>query len=72
MTIRGTRSIFRSDVWLPNRGAITVVIDKAISPEIVGAQLETDKWSRAIVLRDATRESIQSHCGEPDLAKENS
>ncbi len=61
VTIRGTRSILRSDQWFPRRGTISVVIGAPLAPE--GAD-----WSAAIKLRDAARAEILRHCGEPDLA----
>jgi 1-acyl-sn-glycerol-3-phosphate acyltransferase len=61
VTIRGTRSILRSDQWFPRRGTISVIIGAPLSP--AGAD-----WSAAIRLRDAARAEILRHCGEPDLA----
>lgn len=61
VTIRGTRSILRSDQWFPRRGTISVIIGAPLTPE--GAD-----WSAAIKLRDAARAEILRHCGEPDLS----
>ncbi len=61
ITIRGTRSILRSDRWFPRRGTISVVIGAPIQPE-------GSDWATAIRLRDAARAEILRHCGEPDLA----
>ncbi len=63
VTIRGSRSILRSDQWFPRRGTISVVIGAPLQPE--GAD-----WSAAIRLRDAARAEILRHCGEPDLAEQ--
>ncbi|MBI3772790.1 MAG: AMP-binding protein [Gammaproteobacteria bacterium] len=61
MTIRGTRTILRSDQWFPRRGAISITIGEPILPE------GTD-WSAVLTLRNAARAEILRHCGEPDLA----
>ncbi len=61
VTIRGTRSILRSDQWFPRRGAISVTIGAPLFPE-------GPDWPAAIKLRDAARAEIHKHCGEPDLA----
>ncbi|MDO8706717.1 MAG: hypothetical protein Q7J84_17445, partial [Sulfuricaulis sp.] len=61
VTIRGTRSILRSEQWFPRRGTISVIIGAPLTPE--GAD-----WSAAIRLRDAARVEVLRHCGEPDLA----
>ena len=62
VSIRGTRSILRAESWFPRRGAITIVVGEAITPEA------GDRWTVAVRLRDETRRSILRHCGEPDLA----
>jgi len=61
VTIRGTRSILRSDQWFPRRGTVAVTIGTPVPPE--GAD-----WAAAIRLRDTARAEILRHCGEPDLA----
>ncbi|MGJ0505305.1 MAG: AMP-binding protein [Methylocystis sp.] len=63
ITIRGTRSILRSDSWLFRRGPIAVHIGAPIEPR-------GDDFQAAVALRDATRRQILEHCGEPDLAHE--
>ena len=61
VTIRGTRSILRSDQWFPRRGTVAVTIGTPVQPE-------GSDWAAAIRLRDAARAEILRHCGEPDLA----
>ena len=61
VTIRGTRSILRSDRWFLRRGIISVTIGHPLLPE-------TAEWAAALQLRDAARAEILRHCGEPDLA----
>lgn len=63
ITIRGTRSILRSDSWLFRRGPIAVHIGAPIAPE-------GDDFQAAIALRDAARQRILERCGEPDLGHE--
>ena len=61
MTIRGTRSILRSDVWYAHRGAIAVEFAEPNAP--TGAD-----WHAAVALRDCVRAAILARLGEPDLA----
>ncbi len=61
VTLRGTRSILRSDQWLLRRGTIRVIVEPPIAPE--GAD-----WSAALQLRERTRAVLLRRCGEPDLA----
>jgi 1-acyl-sn-glycerol-3-phosphate acyltransferase len=60
VTIRGARSKLRSGSLLPRRGAVNVTVGKPITPKGLD-------WSAAIELRDAAREDILRHCGEPEL-----
>jgi 1-acyl-sn-glycerol-3-phosphate acyltransferase len=62
LAIRGTRSILRSESSFPRRGAVTVVVGEAITPQA------GDRWLAAGALRDEARRHILRHCGEPDLA----
>lgn len=61
VTVRGTRSILRSDHWFPRRGSIAVTIGAPILPD-------GKDWAAAIRLRNAARAEILRLCGEPDLA----
>ena len=58
--LRGTRSILRSDQWLPRWGRVDVQILEAITPE------GTD-FASILRLRDAVRAAVLAHYGEPDL-----
>jgi len=60
--IRGTRTMLRSDQWLPRRSRVSVRIEEAIRP--VG----TD-FASLIKFRDAVRKVILKYCGEPDIAE---
>jgi 1-acyl-sn-glycerol-3-phosphate acyltransferase len=61
ITIRGTRSILRSDIWFAHRGAVSVDV---AAPVTAGG---TD-WHATVQLRDRVREAILARLGEPDLA----
>ncbi|MGD0277945.1 MAG: AMP-binding protein [Smithella sp.] len=68
VAIRGTRSMLRDVSKFPRRGTITITIGKPIAPGSVQDFARPDSWTTAIKLRDAAREYILRHCGEPDLA----
>jgi 1-acyl-sn-glycerol-3-phosphate acyltransferase len=68
IAIRGTRSMLRDVSLFPRRGTITVTIGQPIDPRSLRDASAPDPWTTAIKLREATREYILSHCGEPDLA----
>jgi 1-acyl-sn-glycerol-3-phosphate acyltransferase len=58
--LRGTRTMLRSDQWLPRPSTVCVDFGEPIQP--------TGKDFPAILrLRDAVRQSILERCGEPDL-----
>jgi 1-acyl-sn-glycerol-3-phosphate acyltransferase len=61
VAFRGTRSMLRADGWIFRRGPIRVVFGAPIAAE-------GRDWAAAVKLRDAAREEILRHCGEPDLA----
>jgi len=61
LAIRGTRGMLRPDHWFPRRGAIRVTVGKPLQPQ-------GSDWAAALELRDAAREEILRHCGEPDLS----
>ncbi|MGB8400085.1 AMP-binding protein [Bradyrhizobium sp.] len=61
-TIRGTRSLLRSDQWFPRRTAVTVEIGEPVMPS------GTD-FGSVLRLRDEVRRSVLSRCGEPDLGE---
>ena len=62
VTLRGTRSMLRAGQWLPRRVPVSAVI----GPPLM-AQADGDAFGTAVRLRDATRDRILRHCGEPDL-----
>ena len=62
MTLRGTRSILRSDQWFPRRSAVSVTIGPLFTPD------GTD-FDAAVRLRDKVRAEILANCGEPDTVE---
>ncbi len=67
VAIRGTRSILRDESRFPRRGAVIVTIGKPVEPRSMQDPDAPELWTTAIKLRDAAREQILRHCGEPDL-----
>lgn len=72
IAIRGTRSILRGGSWYPRRGSISVYIGQPIETEKMADETDGTTWSLALKLREATRQQILRHTGEPDLAYERS
>ncbi|HQN02017.1 MAG TPA: hypothetical protein PLL36_13120, partial [Candidatus Hydrogenedentes bacterium] len=68
IAIRGTRSMLRDISLFPRHGKINVTIGKPIAPSSMRDASSPDAWATAIKLREAAREYILRHCGEPDLA----
>lgn len=66
VAIRGSRAILRSESWWPSPGAVTVSIGTPVTHEPSG-EGESDAWETAVALRDAAREAIRRHTGEPDM-----
>jgi 1-acyl-sn-glycerol-3-phosphate acyltransferase len=61
ISLRGSRSLLHPGSWFPRRGLATVTIGKPIPPA-------GKDWQAIVALRDAARDAILLHCGEPDLA----
>jgi 1-acyl-sn-glycerol-3-phosphate acyltransferase len=60
LTLRGTRSILRSDFWFPRRGAVSVQIGSLASADGID-------FAAAVRLRDRVRAEILTNCGEADV-----
>jgi 1-acyl-sn-glycerol-3-phosphate acyltransferase len=60
--IRGTRTLLRSNQWLPRWSPVSVRIEEAVKP------CGTD-FPSLLKLRDQVRNAILAHCGEPDIAE---
>jgi len=58
--LRGTRSMLRSDQWLPRKAAISVEFGESVLP--VGKD-----FASVLRLRDLVRAAILARCGEADL-----
>jgi 1-acyl-sn-glycerol-3-phosphate acyltransferase len=69
ITIRGTRSMLRSQSWFPRRGRISISIGETIKPEEFPENVQSDTWQLALAFRDKARHYILHHCGEPDLSR---
>jgi fatty-acyl-CoA synthase len=63
VSVRGAREILRDGTILPRSGKITVTFGPLITP---GAPKENG-WQEIVRLRDATRDVIAHHTGEPLL-----
>lgn len=63
VTIRGTRSLLRSDYWFPRRTAVHVSVTAPM-------RSAGSDWAAAVQLRDMTRAAILAKLSEPDLAQE--
>ena len=62
LTLRGTRSILRSDQWFPRRGTVSVQIGSLASSD------DSD-FTAAVRLRDKVRAEILANCGEGSVVK---
>jgi len=70
VALAGTRKIYRDGMYLPRPGAVTITVLPPIHPRAAGKTGEASDssgWHELIRLRDATREAIGGHCGEPVL-----
>jgi 1-acyl-sn-glycerol-3-phosphate acyltransferase len=63
VAVRGARQILRDKTYLPRRGSITVTYGPLVWPDASAG----DDWHEIVRLRDATREIIAEHAGEPLL-----
>jgi 1-acyl-sn-glycerol-3-phosphate acyltransferase len=64
ITIRGTRSVLRSNDLFPRRGTVAVMIGESLSAN-------GRDWDAALALRNRARKEILRHLGEPDLSLEH-
>jgi 1-acyl-sn-glycerol-3-phosphate acyltransferase len=70
VSLCGTRKFLRDGTYLPRPRDVTITISPPIYPRgAANAQDSTDTsgWHELIRLRDATREAILRHAGEPSL-----
>jgi 1-acyl-sn-glycerol-3-phosphate acyltransferase len=64
IALRGMRQILRDETILPKHGRITITFCPPLYPDTSGG---SSAWKEIIRLRDASREAIAAHCGEPLL-----
>jgi len=71
VSVAGARRILRLGNWLPRPGSITITLSAPLYPRAAGTRAEgsddSGDWHELIFLRDATREAIGRHSGEPLL-----
>ncbi|HEX8988166.1 MAG TPA: AMP-binding protein [Rhodocyclaceae bacterium] len=64
VAIRGSRAWLRDGQWFPRRGPMVLTIGAPIHPPTDSPT----QFAAAIRLRDAAREELLHHCGEPAMA----
>jgi hypothetical protein len=64
--------MLRSESWFFRRGVVTVAVGRPLETLRIREKHGGDTWTTAVELRDAAREHILRHSGEPDLAHEKS
>jgi 1-acyl-sn-glycerol-3-phosphate acyltransferase len=70
VSLAGTRKFLRDGTYLPRPGGVTITLSPPIYPRTAsGADDSADAsgWHELIRLRDATRDAIVRHTGEPLL-----
>jgi 1-acyl-sn-glycerol-3-phosphate acyltransferase len=70
VSLAGTRRFLRDGTYLPRPSRVTLTLSPPILPKSAGAAPdggESSDWHELIRLRDATREAIARHAGEPLL-----
>ena len=60
--IRGTRTMLRGDQWFPRWTTLSIRIEEPVNPS------GTD-FASLVRLRDAARQVVLAHCGEPDIGE---
>jgi fatty-acyl-CoA synthase len=65
VSLAGTRRFLRDGTYLPRPAAITITLSPPLSPKI--PEPDSSDWHEVVRLRDATREQIARHSGEPLL-----
>jgi 1-acyl-sn-glycerol-3-phosphate acyltransferase len=66
VSLAGTRDFLRDGKILPTPSDITITLSPPIYPQHAGKS-QTDNWQELVRLRDASREAIAKHTGEPLL-----
>ena len=66
VSLAGTRDFLRDGKLLPTPSDITITLSPPIYPQRAGKS-QTENWQELVRLRDASREAIAKHSGEPLL-----
>jgi len=70
VSLAGTRHFLRDGTYLPRPSSVTITLSPAIYPQTgdtTAKEGDSAGWHELIRLRDATREAIAQHAGEPVL-----
>jgi 1-acyl-sn-glycerol-3-phosphate acyltransferase len=67
VSLAGTRRFLRDGTYLPRPSNVTITLSPPIYPKAEASSPESSDWHELIRLRDATREAIVKHAGEPLL-----
>jgi len=70
VSLAGTRRFLRDGTYLPRPTSVTITLSPPIYPRTAANTSNSDDsagWHELIRLRDATREAIVRHSGEPLL-----
>lgn len=70
VSLAGTRKFLRDGTYLPRPTSVTITLSPPIYPSVASDASLDEKsaaWQELIRLRDATREAIARHSGEPIL-----
>ncbi len=69
VSLAGTRRFLRDGTYLPRPTSVTITIHPPIYPSTANSanSAESSDWHELIRLRDATRDAIVRHSGEPLL-----
>jgi len=65
VSLAGTRRFLRDGTYLPRPASVTITLSPPLSPKL--AKPDLSDWHEVVRLRDATREQIARHSGEPLL-----
>ncbi len=65
VSLRGARHFLRDGTYLPRPAAVTITLSSPLSPKTM--EPDSSDWHEVVRLRDATREQIARHSGEPLL-----
>ena len=70
ISLKGTRKFLRDGTYIPRPTSVTITLHPPIYPNTAkdsSSSVSSSEWHELIRLRDATREAIVRHAGEPLL-----